>query len=49
MKKKVAKKASGKVPMKTVGKTTEGVTNYGPGYKGPPLSMKKGGSVKSKK
>jgi hypothetical protein len=59
MKKKVAKKASGKVPMKTVGNSTTGVVNYGPGYKGPQLeksatgrpapAMKKGGSVKSKK
>ena len=58
-KKAVKKKAAGKVPMKTVGKTTTGVTNYGPGYKGPQMSqsatgrpapaMKKGGAVKKKK
>jgi hypothetical protein len=59
MKKKVAKKAAGKVSMKTDGKTTTGVVSaYGPGYKGPQPNksktgkpapaFKKGGSVKKK-
>lgn len=58
-KKAVKKKAAGKVPMKTAGKTTTGVVSDYQGYKGPQMTqsptgrtapaMKKGGSVKKKK
>lgn len=59
IKKKSVKKASGKVPMKTAGKTTTGVVSDYSRYKAPQVeqpvtgkaapAMKKGGSVKSKK
>lgn len=55
-KKAVKKKAAGKVPMKTAGKTTTGVVSNYQGYQGPQTSMsqaapsmKKGGAVKRKK
>lgn len=58
-KKAVKKKAAGKVPMKTAGKTTTGVVGNYQGYQGPQApssatgrpapAMKKGGAVKKKK